>query len=358
MMQQHFSQSKWAFYSRSIAVLAIGVALASCGGEGASPAPAVPPPPATTPPPPPPPSSAAPTVERDIDPAVTSAAISSNFSPYVAINPDPAVAAKNRLFVMLPGTGAVPRFYRFILRTGAPRGYHALGLTYPNDVAIGTLCDGSTVADCSGLARNEVVTGEDTSPLVSVNRANSIAGRLVALLTYLSATYPNEGWGQYLTNGQPNWSVITVGGHSQGSGHAAYLAKLFALDRTVMFSGPSDVGIAAGSTPPWLSRANVTPASRQYGFTHTGDTLVPLALATRNWGLIGLEASGAPVSVDTVASPFANSRQLTTSAAPNPATPASVDSATHASPVVDVATPLSAAGTPVYQPVWSYLAFP
>jgi hypothetical protein len=342
-------------------IFAICLALSACGG-GSSDTSTVPPPIGAVPPPAPPPSpsppSVPPSVEREINPMLTSAAININLSPHVTINPDPAVPAKGRLFVMLPGTDAVPRFYRFILRTGAPRGYHAIGLTYPNDEAIGTLCANSSVADCAGLARNEVITGTDSSPLVNINQANSITGRLIALLTYLVATFPNEGWGQYLVNGQPNWSVITVAGHSQGSGHAAYLAKLQNLDRSVMFSGPADVGIAPGSSAPWLSLPNITPVSRQYGFTHTGDTLVPFSLVTQNWGVIGLGAFGAPVSVDSVAAPFANSRQLMTSAAPNPNPPGPTASPTHGAPVVDAVTPLTATGTPLFAPVWIYLAFP
>ena len=342
----------------TLSLFSLAVALASCGGGSSSaPTPVPTPTPTPTPAPVPPPVGSA-SVERDIDPAITSSAINSNFSPHVVINPDPAVAAKGRLFVMLPGSGAVPRFYRLILRAGVPRGYHAIGLTYPNDTAVGILCAGSSVADCSGLVRNEIITGADTSPLVTVNTANSITGRLISLLTYLNLTFPNEGWGQYLSNGQLNWSLITVAGHSQGAGHAAYLAKLQNLDRAVMFSGPGDTGIAPGSAAPWLSLLNVTPASRQYGFTHTGDTLVSFPLVTRNWGLIGMDAFGAPVSVDSIASPYANSRQLTTSAPPNPATPPTVESATHAAPVVDVATPVTAQGDPVYRPVWTYLAFP
>lgn len=344
-------------------ILAVCLVLSGCGGgssdtSGVAPPVGTAPPPPASPPAPPPPTAAPPSVEREIGPMLTSVAININLSPHVVINPDPAVAAKGRLFVMLPGTGAVPRFYRFILRTGAPRGYHAIGLTYPNDEAIGTLCDNSTVADCAGLARNEVITGADTSPLVNVNQANSIAGRLTALLTYLAVTFPNEGWGQYLVSGQPNWPLITVAGHSQGSGHAAYLAKLQNLDRSVMFSGPADVGIVQGSPAPWLSLPNITPVSRQYGFTHTADTLSAFALVTRNWGVIGLDAFGAPVSVDSVAPPYNNSRELITSAAPNPNPPGLTASPTHGAPVVDAVTPLTPAGTPLFAPVWIYLAFP
>jgi hypothetical protein len=346
-------------YASLSTVLAIGLAMAGCGGESGGTSPggaAVTPPP--VPPPPPPPPAAPSSTEREINPAVTDATITINLSSHIAINPNPAVPAKGRLFVMLPGTGGIPRFYRLILRTGAPLGYHTIGLTYPNDTTIGSLCAGSAVADCVGLARNEVITGADTSPVVNVNRANSITGRLISLLTYLNTTYPNEGWGQYLFGGQPNWALITVAGHSQGSGHAAYLAKQQNLDRMVMFSGPSDTGIMPGSQAPWLSLPNVTPASRQYGFTHTGDTLVPLALVSRNWDVIGLAAFGAAASVDGATSPFGNAHKLTTNLAPNPNPPSPVPDPEHSAPVLDAVTPLTATGTPAYAPVWIHVAFP
>lgn len=338
-------------------IIAICLAVSGCGGAsgGASP----PPPPVVPPPPPPPPTpSPPPSVEREVNPAITNAAINTNLSPHVTLNPDPAVAAKGRLFVMLPGTDAVPRFYRLILRIGAPRGYHVIGLTYPNDDAIGTLCASSAEADCAGLARNEIITGSDTSPLVAVNPANSITGRLVSLLSYLSSAYPNEGWGQYLVGGQPNWSIIMVAGHSQGSGHAAYLAKLQSLDRSVMFSGPADTGLAAGSPAPWYSLPNVTPAARQFGFTHVSDTLANYTLVSRNWDQIGLSAFGASVSVDTQAAPFNNSHHLTTNAAPNPNPTGPTASPTHGAPVADAVTPLTTSGTPLFAPVWNYLVFP
>jgi hypothetical protein len=342
-------------YAPLSAVLVIGLAITGCGGEsGGAPSGGTAIAPVPTPPPPVAPSS----TERDINPSLTDAAININLSPHIAINPGPTVTAKGRLFVMLPGTGGVPRFYRFILRTGAPLGYHTIGLSYPNDTTIGSLCVGSSAADCAGLARNEVITGADTSPAVAITRANSITGRLISLLTYLNTTYPNEGWGQYLVSGQPNWAVITVAGHSQGSGHAAYLAKQQNLDRMVMFSGPSDTGITPGSPALWLSLPNVTPASRQYGFTHTGDTLVPLALVSRNWDAIGLSAFGAAVSVDGDASSFGNSHKLTTSLAPNPNPPGPVPDPEHSSPVLDAVTPITASGTPAYAPVWAHLAFP
>jgi hypothetical protein len=293
-----------------------------------------------------------------LSPTTANPAVTTNTAAHVVITPNPAVVAQNRLFVMLPGSGAIPRFYREIVRTGASRGHHAVGLAYPNDTSVFDLCAPSPDPDCAGKARREILTGADLSPVVSVNRDGSIIGRLEDLIRYLDQTFPSEGWGSLLVSGQLDWSRITMAGHSQGSGHAAYLGKLFSLDRIVMFSGPSDVGLTPTTPAPWLSLPNVTPASRQFGFTHTGDELVPLALVGQNWTLLGLSEFGPNTSVDGATAPYGLSRRLVTSAAPNPMPIGPVPQPRHSSPVVDAVTPLDAQGAPLYRPVWTYLAFP
>jgi len=241
-----------------------------------------------------------------VTPNLANPALTANLAPNFIITP-PGAVARNRLFVMLPGTGAPPSPYRGIVREGAKRGFHSIGLTYPNDEAVAEICLLNGDPACSGNVRREVITGTDTSTAVSVTPANSITGRLTSLLTYLASTYPAEGWGQYLVGGRPNWSLITVAGHSQGAGHAGYLAKLEQLDRVVMFAGPAERATPAGQPAAWLSQTNVTPVSRQYGFGHTADTLVPLASLTANWALIGLNSLSATVSVDGNSPPFGNS---------------------------------------------------
>ena len=104
---------------------------------------------------------------------------------------------------MLPGTGGQPRFYRLILRTGAARGLHAIGLSYPNDRAVDDLCGAGAVASCSGETRREIITGIDASPAVTVDPANSINGRLQALLVWLHATNPSEGWNRFCVLAPP-----------------------------------------------------------------------------------------------------------------------------------------------------------
>ncbi len=337
------------------AALTALAALTGCGGgSSGGTMSAVTPTPVATPAPAARPAS----VERLIAPNATDGVLSVRDGDHVAINPDPAVVPKGRLFVMLPGTGGVPRNQRDLTRTAGPRGYHAIGLAYPNDTAVGDLCAGNAEANCTGNVRREIVTGADLSPLVSIDVANSITGRLTRLLSYLARTYPTEGWDAFLTGGTVDWSLVTMAGHSQGSGHAAYMAKLYSLDRTVMFSGPSDIGQVAGTSAPWLSLPNITPASRQYGFTHSGDELVPVALVQNNWGLLGLGAFGASVSVDATAAPYGNSHQLTTSVAPNPNPVVTLSYPRHLSTAIDSWVPVTASGTLLYAPTWTYLAFP
>lgn len=338
--------------------MAIALALSSCGDGGGggpvavSPTPTPSPTPTASPSPTPSPTARPASVERSIAPNTVDATLSASDPANIVINPDPAVVPRERLFVMLPGTGAAPRNYREIVRTGATRGYHAIGLAYPNETAVAELCGVNGDVNCSGNARREIVTGNDTSTLVSINNANSIAGRLARLLTYLNATFPAEGWGRYLANGTVDWSLVTVAGHSQGAGHAGYMAKLFNLDRVAMFSGPADA--TSGNPAAWLSQANVTPAARQYGFTHVNDELVPYAMVRNHWALIGLGApASGPVSVDGASPPYGDSRQLSTNAAPETAS-----GSRHGATVVDIATPRNAQGSAIFAPVWIYMAFP
>lgn len=334
--------------------------LTACGGGGGGGAPP-PSPPAPTPSPTPTatPTPAPSSTEREVAPNTANPALSAGDAANFTINPDPAVTARGRLFVMLPGTGAIPRNYRTVVRTGAARGYHGIGLTYPNAQTVGELCAVSSDPDCIGKTRREIITGENTSTVVEIDPANSVSGRLYALLGYMDRTYPLEGWGRFIAGGTVDWSLVTLAGHSQGAGHADYAAKLFSLDRVAMFSGPGDVPVGGGAPNPWLTLPNVTPASRQFGFTHSEDELVPFALLRANWTAMGLPtASGAPESVDGASAPYRDSRQLVTIAAPSAIAASLTPWPKHSAPVADGVTPTVTGGGFLYTPVWVYMAFP
>lgn len=292
-----------------------------------------------------------------VAPNTTDPAITTYLAPHHAWAPNPAAAARNRLFVFLPGTGGQPAFQQLILQTGSDQGYHAIGLMYPNTPSIGSLCDGSADPDAHWNARREIVTGQDLSNLVAVSTTECIEHRLAALLTYLAATYPGEHWGQYLTSGQPNWTNIVIGGHSQGGGHAGVIAKLHPVLRAVCFSSPADWRTAANQPATWYTAPGATPAAQIFGFSHQQDEVVTWPLVTANWIALGLGAYGASVNVDAGAAPYAGSHALTSSrdhAPPSGAYPPSFHGAT----VVDVSTPKLNDGSPAYRPVWIHLCFP
>ncbi len=319
-------------------LIGVGMALAlACGGGGGTDSPA------------PSPGSA---VTHTVAPNLTDPAISTYLNVHVTISPDPAVPAKGRLFLFLPGTGGAPSGQQLILQTGSARGYHAVGLMYPNTPSVGSLCDSSPDPNAHGDVRREIITGQDLSPLVNVNPTECLEHRLTALLTYLAATYPAEQWGQYLTAGQPDWTKVVVAGHSQGGGHAGVIAKLHPVVRAVCFSSPADWRSDVGQPASWYAPAGATPADRIYGFSHQQDPLVTWPLVTANWAALGLGAFGAAVNVDATGAPYAGSHQLTTNFFPVPG------DAYHGCTVVDAGTPRLPDGSPRYRPVWIQLCFP
>ena len=293
--------------------------------------------------------------ERSISPAAVDAGASPTFGDHLVDVPALRQPSRHRLFVMIGGTGTTPATQAAIVRLAAMRGYDAIGLAYPDGDAIAQLCNASTDIECSGRIRQEVITGQNTSPLVQVDHADSLGERLRELLVYLRLKFPGERWGEFLAGDRIAWSRLSVAGHSQGAGHAAYLAKLVGLDRVVMFSGVADVA-PNGSTAPWLFRPNVTAVGRIYGFSHLRDPIVPFDVARASWHAMGLDPFGAPALVDGAAPPYGGTHELATDA-PSPLGPQR-PARFHLSTVVDGATPLTGGGVPVYAPVWAAMAFP
>lgn len=115
---------------------------------------------------------------------------------------DPLGTHIGKLFVFFPGTGGPPAGYRYILQTAAGLGYHAIGLAYVNDKSVNfDYCVGNPPPNCQEIVRREIIEGKDHSPLLQVDRANSIEGRLISLLEHLHQQYPTERWNRYLENG-------------------------------------------------------------------------------------------------------------------------------------------------------------
>jgi hypothetical protein len=254
-------------------------------------------------------------------------------------------AVKNKLFVWLPGTKAVPKQYRYVLAEAALNGFNAIGLEYPNGTEVNALCASSTDPNCWGGVRFEILTGIDSTPLVNVNAANSIEQRLIDLLGYLAKRYPKQNWGAFLSNGQPKWSWIEVGGHSQGAGQAGFIAKESSVAGACMIESPVDAN-AYIPAAAWLSESPLTSTATQYGFGNELDSFADFARMTLDWSLMGL--SGPLVDVDQSSPPYFQTHQLFTSKGFR------IPLNSHDYPVMDYITPIGSNGVPTFAPVWIY----
>jgi hypothetical protein len=259
----------------------------------------------------------------------------------------PSASAKNILSIFYPGTGAVSSEYGLILQRGALRGYHVIGLNYPNPDSINVICNRSDAGGsfaCFGDTREEILTGVDKSRFVSIDQNNSIEGRILALLKYLSVKRPADGWGNYFSDNQILWNKIYVGGHSQGSGHAGYQGKIRTVGRVSIYSGISDFSASQLSVPSWMSLAQLSLNGSYYGFIHDNDTIANYSgnanQVTDAWNN-QFVMSGVLTNVNT-GTPYGNSRKLFSTAC------AAQDQTTrHACPIING-----------FQTVWDYISYP
>jgi hypothetical protein len=285
-----------------------------------------------------------------VTPSVTDVAITTNNDAHYIYAP--SGTAKNKLVLFLPGTGAIPMNYTLFERTCATLGFHSIGLTYPNDVTInGTdVCGSSTDTSCYRKARLEVLTGVDLTTKLDINRTNSIENRLIKLLKYLNLQYPTQGWGQYLNGDNIIWSKIITAGHSQGAGHAAFIAKTYKVDRALMFAW-ADWSTNFNVAAPWVSAAGATPAEGYFAFIHPKDGLVQYTTATNTWGLLGLTPFGKIISVDTANANFRGTHTLVTNQ--EPAFGGMTALAYHNMSVANLYTPTISLEA-LFKPVWDY----
>jgi hypothetical protein len=204
-----------------------------------------------------------------VDPQQTDPSIKAVHGPHIALY-DPQAMSSHRLFVFLVGTNGKAEGSLAINSAFAKWGYHAIGLDYEDNV-VAVSCAHSQDSACFDHYRDAIVTGAPVSEKVSVDPANSILNRLRKLLSYLAKQDPDGGWGEFIADGQPDWSRIVIAGHSQGAGHAAYIGKLFAVDRVLMFSGPQDYLDDLEKPAPWQARPSATPPSRFFAFLNLSD---------------------------------------------------------------------------------------
>jgi hypothetical protein len=240
------------------------------------------------------------------------------------------------LLVFMPGTGGTPWNLRRFLDTASRVGYRAIGLMYDDVPAVNVVCPSDMDVDCNAHFREKRIYGTNVTSVIDDLPAESIVSRLTELLRYLAKNHPNDGWeGYLLPDGTLNWSRIAVGGHSQGAGMAAFIAKEHQVYRVVLFSSPWDFHAPNQMLSPWLSKPPATPMNRWYAAYHVREPMAPLI--QRAYAALGI--------------PPAQIHALTLE--PNrSAVSLAGNMIYHVSVVGDYTTPLTAGGSPAYLPDW------
>jgi hypothetical protein len=253
------------------------------------------------------------------------------------------------IVVHLPGTFTNPGdsscFLRSIVKASGP----VIGLNYgflkspdsDRNERCGTLDNTNDIIECLEEQHKDAIYGgtygydhhhQEQSLWEHVDIRDSISGRLGLLLAKLNKDYPDEGWDSYYTTTddkagstinnlpllpEPKWKKIVLLGHSQGAGHAAYLAQTKHLAGAVLLSGPQDECINCGGSPTtkyttkfWID--NNFKTSRVTGFVY-GDgreNYEPsISIIKNNWNRIS--RSGSLITWQQQQKQSSSSQQLT-----------------------------------------------
>lgn len=290
-------------------------------------------------------------ISHEVRPSETDEAINNWNEPHYLCVPALDDQRSGKLWVFLPGTRATPDYYTMLTQEAARAGLHSVCLRYPNDESVNIqICPYDTDPNCHEKVREEIISGVAVSKHITVDTANSIEGRLKSLLMYLRNQFPDEGWEQYLDiNSEVVWSSIVVAGHSQGAGHAVYIAYKHRVNHAVGFSWAD---VRKGSLAPWLTeKPSQTPPEGYYLFWHRDDTNVAghqPALMT----VLGIDQFGNPVITDESTPPYDGSHALIATVPPPTGERA------HNTHVADKALNFDEDGNPVYSTVWRFLFSP
>lgn len=264
---------------------------------------------------------------------------------------NPECIQNDKLVLHFVGSYDNPNSTTFFPTLAANHGYKVIVLRYRNEVAASSACEDSSDEFCYNKFREEIMFGNDLSEDVSVDFAGSIFNRFLQLLLYLKDEHPEENWDSFLSElNQINWDKIILSGHSQGGGHAAYLAKLFKVERVLMFAAPNDYSNTFDAPAPWVSLESLTPETDYYSFGNLLDEVVEYEKQFSVWETLNLFSSNEASAVDEVkACDYNDAQVLFTNYESN-----MILGGNHNSLIIDNFTPIES-GKPVFHPVWEYM---
>lgn len=194
---------------------------------------------------------------------------------------------QKKLVLFIGGSFSTPNNYNYICDFVANLGFDVISLSYFNEVAAGSLAIKSDefVFD---KYRQEICFGTPVSNEVEVDSLHAIETKTSKLLNYLKHKYPGQNWGNYIKDNKIIWENIIVSGHSQGSGHACYLAKMFAVHKVVMFAGPNDFNSNLNLSANWLGKVGKTNLNKHFALLHEKDEVISYTFQINNFRKLGV----------------------------------------------------------------------
>ena len=228
--------------------------------------------------------------------------------PHVVLN-SPDGGGDGVLRVFLPGTGSNPLQYSCLLRAIASIDGPVIGLSYAflpaADAQRNVLCASiyslpAAIARCLAHQHSDALFGGSREPQLwpPTDHEDSVQGRLSLLLRSLASG--NAAWSAYLDadGTTPLWERVWIGGHSQGAGHAAYLAATVALAGATLLSGPQDacLGCRVVQQRLWLDERAWATRGAIHALAHANESAAEVI--QENWvrmatsgGLVGWSSS-------------------------------------------------------------------
>lgn len=287
-------------------------------------------------------------LEYTVLPQLTDNTIKESEEPHFAYI-DQRVSPKGTLLVFLGGTHSFPRQFQLFPRTASGLGYHVVNINYLNDIS-SRVCEDETDMKCFANYHEEVIFGNDESDAVKIDSGNSIVNRIIKLLQYLNAGHPSDGWAQYYATNGLLFSKVVFAGHSQGGGHAAYIASKVSVARVVLFCSPNDYSVKYQRVADWCNGELATTTDRFFGLNHKRDEIVSPSEQYAVWKALGMLTGSDTSSADK--STYKNFRALYTNYEPNPE--ATTLRLKHNMPVVDNVIPAGPEGDQLKK-VWKHL---
>jgi hypothetical protein len=291
-------------------------------------------------------------------------------APSLANSPSQEQSTDPICVVYLPGTGGnAYQSIKGLLSSISLLDLHVISLSYLSTsysvLEMNRLCgdvkynSNVDVSTCINQLHATIVHGSESSSIWRIHPSDSVSHRLLSTLQSLARSDPS--WNQFLSSSDTHlssvrWDRIIIAGHSQGAGHAGYIASSHLTSGAVLLSGIQDC--CSYSTymnwnlSPWL-----TPSSRLSILFHSYEDLRGLIVANTDQYLPGQ----APVEYTpsssshsalqsqylSVKEPVQNSSACRSSSRPE-----------HSSTATDSCSPLDPHTQPtgyLYQPLWQYL---